>query len=173
MKLIVTDFEKISLQPINISIVELKYNAKYVGDFCLKTNGGGWSDFPIAIFYQPNPDLLARHTNYFGIFVDEDHHCVITNGESAFSEPITGLITDDGTVIYSRYRHDYVTSKNGELFIDGGRDYTRFSDGHHRLVKLLIDKDKLVIDPNSIDPVFVDGYKPKRITTLTSPKELK
>lgn len=173
MKLNVMEPGKLSLQPINIGIVELKYNSKYIGDFCLKTNGGGWSEIPVAIFYQPNPDLLAGHSHYFGIFVNEEHHCVITNGESAFSEPINGLITDDGTVIYSRYRHDYVTSNNGELFIDGGRDYTRFSGGHHRLVKLLIDKDKLVIDPNSIDQMFVDVLKAKRITTLTSPKELK
>ena len=156
MKLTITDFGNTSLQPINVEVIEEKYNAVYIGDFCLKTTDGGWSEFPIAIFYQPNPDIEAGHTNYFGIFVNEHHQIIITNGESAFSEPINGLITDNGTVIYSRYRHDYVTSKNGELFIDGGRDYCRFGGSHSRLVKLLIDKDKLIIDHKSIDSEFLD-----------------
>ena len=52
---------------------------------------------------------------------------MITNAESAFSEPITGILTDDGEVIVSRYRHDFVL-KEGH-FIDGGRDYTRSSGG--------------------------------------------
>lgn len=40
------------------------------------------------------------------------------------------LMTPDGTVLVSRYRHDYVThtDKNGkEYMVDGGIDYGRFS----------------------------------------------
>jgi hypothetical protein len=52
---------------------------------------------------------------------------MISNAESAFSEPITGILTDDDEVIVSRYRHDFVV-KEGYM-IDGGRDYTRSSGG--------------------------------------------
>jgi len=35
------------------------------------------------------------------------------------------LLTDDGEVLVSRYRHDYV--EKGPYMIDGGRDYLRTS----------------------------------------------
>jgi hypothetical protein len=38
---------------------------------------------------------------------------------------MTGIICEDGEVIVSRYRHDYV--QKGDRMIDGGRDYTRSS----------------------------------------------
>ena len=50
---------------------------------------------------------------------------MITDAASAFCEPITGLLTDDGEVLVSRYRHDYV--EKGPYMIDGGRDYLRTS----------------------------------------------
>lgn len=40
------------------------------------------------------------------------------------------LITPDGTVLHSQYRHDYVThlDANGEIyFLDGGNEYVRTS----------------------------------------------
>jgi len=43
---------------------------------------------------------------------------------------VNKMITPDGTVIYSRHRHDYTeyVDKNGELYVlDGGLDYTRTS----------------------------------------------
>lgn len=144
-------------QPIHIEVIEEKYGAKFIGDFCIKTQRNGWTDFPVAIFYQPNPIYELGHTHYFGIFVNPQNQIVITNGESAFSEPIAGLITEDGSVIYSRYRHDFVTSNDGSLSIDGGRDYCKVS-GHEladRLCQLVIDRDKLVVLPSSIkEPIF-------------------
>jgi hypothetical protein len=50
-------------------------------------------------------------------------HVYITDAASAFSEPMTGSLCDDGEVIVSRYRHDYVEKKGA--MIDGGRDYVR------------------------------------------------
>lgn len=52
----------------------------------------------------------------------------------------------DDEVIYSRYRHDF-REHNG-VYIDGGRDYTRY--GGKRIdeaipVKLKVNKDKLEI----------------------------
>ena len=49
----------------------------------------------------------------------------IIDASSAFSVPITGILTNDGEVIVSRYRHDYIV-KDGYI-IDGGRDYLKCS----------------------------------------------
>lgn len=147
--------------PINVYHIEQQYGGKYIGDFCIKTKQG-WSEEVAAIFYQPNPNFELGHTHYFGILCqqphrglvyDEDYQVAIINGESAFSEPIDGIIADDGEVIYSRYRHDFVTSSDGSVSIDGGRDYVRCMGSSvlnfNRRCLLTIDKDKLII----MDPV--------------------
>ena len=153
--------DKNSYQSIIVQSVEKHYNALFVGDFALRTRDGGWSESPVAIFYQPNPNTDLGHTHYFGILVDHHKSILITRGDSAFEQPIDGIIADNGEVIFSRYRHDYVTSLDGSVWIDGGRDYTR-SGLHGLCVKLIIDKDNLVIDPNSLPKITAP-----KITTLT------
>jgi hypothetical protein len=108
----------------NIRIIENKYQARYVGYWCTKKPRGGWNESPVDVFYVENPDRSQGHTNYFGMFRDHDN-VLITDASSAFSEKITGILCEDGEVIVSRYRHDYVT--NGDNMIDGGRDYLKCS----------------------------------------------
>lgn len=100
-----------------------QYNAKYLGSWCIKDKNGNWSERPVEVFYQSNPDKSKGHTNYFGIFITSYNQVMICNAESAFSESITGIL-EDGLVYVSRYRHDYVGTPKGSV-IDGGRDYTR------------------------------------------------
>lgn len=101
------------------------YKAKYMGFWCTKRPDGNWNESPVEVFYQPNPDVEKGHSHYFGLFVDHAYRIMITNAESAFSEPMTGVICEDGEVLISRYRHDYRTK--GDRMVDGGRDYTRRS----------------------------------------------
>jgi hypothetical protein len=54
------------------------------------------------------------------------------------------MVTDDGEVIVSRFRHDYVTK--GKYMIDGGRDYTRSS--MHPTVTVTVDEDSFLIKEN-------------------------
>ncbi len=107
--------------------IEEKYGAKYMGYWATKNSRGHWNESPVDVFYQPNPDTSKGHTHYFGMFIKNDPFTgegtgsvYITEASSAFSDPISGIATDDGEVIVSRYRHDYVT-KDGRM-IDGGRD---------------------------------------------------
>lgn len=148
-----------TLQPIKLPVVEEMFGGKFIGDFCVKAKGGGWTDSPIAIFYQPNPDTEKGHSHYFGIFIDDNNKLVITSGDNVFSEEIIGIVADDGEVIISRWRHDFVTSIDKSVFIDGGRDYTRCGISStsdippsDRMVKLNINNDKLVVDEESISP---------------------
>lgn len=109
-----------------VEITEAHYRAKYIGCWQIKDNTGEWTNVPIDTFYQPNADVEKGHSTYFGVFYSTSKHCnCICNAESAFSEPILGVLADDGEVLVSRYRHDYVSK--GDHFVDGGRDYFRHS----------------------------------------------
>jgi hypothetical protein len=136
-------FKKAGIQKI-----EEKYGAKYMGYWATKNSRGYWNESPVDVFYQPNPDTSKGHTHYFGMFIKNDPFTgegtgsvYITEASSAFSDPISGIPTDDGEVIVSRYRHDYVT-KDGRM-IDGGRDYVRAS--MHPTVMVTVDGDRFVI----------------------------
>jgi hypothetical protein len=107
-----------------IRVIEEKYGAKYMGPWCTQRLKGGWNERPVDVFYQPNPDIEKGHKHYFGMLV-QDGTVWITDATSAFSDTITGIICEDGEVIVSRYRHDYI-EKDGRM-IDGGRDYVRAS----------------------------------------------
>ena len=128
--------------------IEENYGATYMGYWCTKSPNGNWNESPVDVFYQPNPDTSLGHTNYFGMFIKTDPYTgkssgnvYITEASSAFSDPIAGIHTDDGEVIVSRYRHDYV--EKGPYMIDGGRDYTRAS--MHPTVVINVDGDKFVV----------------------------
>lgn len=127
---------------------EEKYSVKYVGAFCIK-NGNEWRNSPSAIFYQEKPDIEKGHTNYIALsykIIDEDGHLswFISDGSSAFSLPITVAVAEDGQIIYSAFRHDYETSDDGSISIDGGMDYTRVS-GNPKYAKITVEKGEIVI----------------------------
>ena len=119
----------------DIAKVEEKYNAKFVGQFCLKTRTGDWANSPADVYWQATPPV-AGYSNYFGLII-QGGELFITNGEAGVIPVITGVVADDGEVIYSRYRHDFRTSKDGSVSIDGGRDYTR-GDTHGKYINLKV-----------------------------------
>lgn len=114
--------------PINISAVEAKYNATFVGDFCLKGRDGGYVTDIAAIFWQPTPPVEG-YSNYFGIFSRGDS-VFITSGASAFENDIVGIRDTNGDITYSRHRHDFRQTPDGMYAIDGGRDYARIIGGN-------------------------------------------
>lgn len=104
-------------------VEELK-GAVFMGHWAIKTRSGAWSETPVDVFYQPNPDVSLGHTHYFGMFV-RDEKLFITEASTAFSSPIHGVLASDGEVIVSRYCHDFQQRKG--VMVDGGRDYIRSS----------------------------------------------
>jgi hypothetical protein len=141
-------YEKGSCQRINLPAVEEKYNAQFVGDFCIKSKHG-WSEQPVAIFWQETPPVEG-YSNYFGVFVQDDT-VYITSGASAFAEPIEGIVARNGEVIFSRYRHDYHSSTDGSVTVDGGRDYLRvLGDIHQPRVHIIPDGPRLKIIPRCL-----------------------
>ena len=107
---------------------------RYMGDWAIQTKQGGWTEFPLAIFWQeipPDPTF----SNYFGIYyrydlvLDKDKFppgdLLITNGASAFAKPLRAIVADNGELVVSHYVHDFRRSRDGSVWIDGGRNYTR------------------------------------------------
>lgn len=108
-----------------IEQIESMRDATYMGYWCGRTKDGNWAERPLDVFYQPNPDVEAGHTNYFGLLLNNLKQVMITDASSCFQEAITGIV-EDGVVYVSRYRHDFVQTPSGSS-IDGGRDYTKTS----------------------------------------------
>ena len=110
-----------------IAKIEKMKNAIYVCETCLNTGLGGWqADNAVAIFWNKDPtDIPEGGSRWFGLYFDVYKRLMIVNAISAVKEPITGVITESGEIIYSRYRHDYRVSDDGSAMVDGGRDYFR------------------------------------------------
>ena len=125
----------------NIAKIEQLKNAKYMGYFCTKNPKGDWNEQPVDVFYVENTITALGHSNYFGIFYKQvtgniNQTVYITNALSCFDEPITGLQFEDGTIIISRYRHNFVEYQG--VAIDGGRDYTKINGDMSKVKEVLI-----------------------------------
>ena len=108
----------------DIDKVEAKYNAKWVGQLPLHTIGNGWSEDSCGdVYYQETPPIEG-YSNYFALIFQRGS-LYITSGATAVVGIINGVKAKDGEIIYSRYRHDYHTSADGSVFVDGGRDYLK------------------------------------------------
>lgn len=143
----------------SIKKIENHYGAKYMGYWCIRDRIGNWSDVPVEVFYQPNPDISKGHSHYFGLFVSDitvPEKVMITNAESAFSGQINGIV-EDGIVYVSRYRHDFTRTPSGNS-IDGGRDYLNVNgDSITQLVSVTIKND--LFEFHSVDSKIEEGTK--------------
>ena len=131
------------LNESGIHNIEKLKNAQYMGYWAIKNSTGSWSASPVDVFYVENPDTSKGHSHYFGMFYREAE-LYITNASSAFIEPITGILCEDGEVIVSRYRHDFVTK--GDIMIDGGRDYVK-SSIHRPFINVTVDGGEFKFEP--------------------------
>lgn len=128
--------------PIDITKIEAKYNAKYVGDFALKTRSGDWSESPAQVYWQPTPPVEG-YSNYFGIII-QGGTVYITSAQSVADVEINAIRSGD-EILYSRYRWDYRTTKDGKASIDGGRDYTKMTSYPEEMLTLKLDGPELKI----------------------------
>ena len=76
------------LKPDGIAKIENSYNAKYVFESCLKTRDGGWSNYPVAIFYTEKAH--PRGSNYMGLYRNDFGNIMVCDGISS-TEPFNAL----------------------------------------------------------------------------------
>jgi hypothetical protein len=118
----------------NIEKIEEMKNAIYVCDTCL-FGKGGWVNNRVAVFWNKDPaNIPTGGSAWFGLFRRYDPFqgngpgmLMITNALSASNREMDAVVANDGEVVWSRYRHDYRFSQDKTAWIDGGRDYTRWS----------------------------------------------
>lgn len=107
-------------------------SAKYVID----TEKEG---FPCAVFYGDEAHPVSN-SRYFILYTTASSafgsKLWIADGSFIEDQEIVGVIADDSEVIFSRYRHDYRTSTDGSVFIDGGRAYTRSNTDNFVTIKI-------------------------------------
>ena len=126
-----------------ISKIEDNYKAKYVCETSVLAKNGGWTYKPSSIFYTENAH--PEGSNYFAISLESDGYLISDALPSIKEmEPIPAVYSGD-EVIYSRFRHDFRTTKDGKVSIDGGRDYVRVVGEYFNSCMLTFDKDKLVV----------------------------
>jgi hypothetical protein len=130
------------LVPVDPQKVEKIKNSTFVGEFCLRDKYGNWVNSPAQIYWQEKPPVEG-YSNYFALFV-RDGDVLITSGQSAVDEEISAIGYGD-EIIFSRYRHDYRSSADGAVAIDGGRDYTKIVGTPDEFLTLKIEGPHLVI----------------------------
>jgi hypothetical protein len=111
---------------LNIGAIEKNYGVAYIGDFAIKDGKGNWTEAPMAVFYQASPDLAKGHSNYMGVFV-RGGGVFFCNAGIVGEIAWNGVISADGEILISTYRHDFRQSADGTAMVDGGQDYCRYS----------------------------------------------
>lgn len=118
---------------INYEHASERYNdAVYIAETSIKQPTGGYTQYPVAVFFQDDPEDES-YPDHFGLFKQGFSHKVFICGVPDFNPIVHALHKPEtGEIIWSRYGHDYTTSSDGHASIDGGRDYCRygFSPGH-------------------------------------------
>lgn len=123
---------------IQIPKLEQHYDSRYIGFWCIKNRVGNWSDVPVDVFFNPNADESKGESKCFGLYLQNDE-VMVCDANSAFSEPIIGILCEEDEVIVSRYRTHCAVK--GDASIEGGRDNMKmFSDGN-KLVSVTIDSE--------------------------------
>lgn len=113
--------EPILFSTDQIRKIETLRKAKYV---CATE----YKERSVEVFYGDEVHVVSG-SRYFALYFACDSVAssilMITNGAFIEDQEIDGVISNDGEIVYSRHRHDYRSSRDGSVFIDGGRAYTR------------------------------------------------
>lgn len=98
---------------------------------------------PVSIFYTANPDVSKGHKNYVLIQQTENGGLIrgMTPDEIAPFRRVDAVhCTACNDVVYSPNRHSMIACSCDNVFIDGGRDYTRLgAKDFSKLCKVVLD----------------------------------
>lgn len=119
--------KKLYWQNIDIERLEELKECKFVCETQLKTTTGGWSTFPVQVYWQEKPP--EGYSNFFGLYVQDHipHRLVICSVDKDFDFNVNALITPQNELIYSSYNHDMAWDSTKQFAIDGGRDYVKLT----------------------------------------------
>lgn len=106
-----------------IAKVEDQYQCHYVTEWPGIKADGQPAKNPKLLFWCDKTHPESK-SNWMGMYESEPYYYVC-NGDSASRFPIWCVVSNDKQVLFSKYRHDFRSSHDGSVAIDGGREYTR------------------------------------------------
>ncbi|RYD62755.1 MAG: hypothetical protein EOP83_13780 [Verrucomicrobiaceae bacterium] len=137
---------------------------RFLSEMTIRTRDNGWSERPVAVFWQQNR-VREEYSNYFGL-LDQAGGVMITNAKSVAEGAWNGMMHPvTGEVVFSRYRHDYRSSEDGTVNVDGGRDYFkhRCVPGATNVFIKFIDGRARVFNPAELTRAEIDEIMAGRV----------
>jgi hypothetical protein len=114
-------------------------------------------DDPMLIFWNDIPH--PQGSNWMALF-SSSGDWYVRDGITASQLPIDCVVSNDKQVLFSKFRHDFRTSEDGSVSIDGGRGYTRvLGNIHCERVWLLPRDGKLEIIPDAMALLMLEKHK--------------
>lgn len=101
--------------------IEKAYNCRYVTEWNTKSSDGGYNP-PRLIFWSDTPH--PRGSNWLA-FYRHEREWYVADGISVTEVPICCMLSNDKQLLFSKSRHDFRTSFDNSISVDGGRDYMR------------------------------------------------
>lgn len=144
---------------INVDSVEMRHDCRYVCEWPTIDKQGEISSHPSMIFW--NDTAHPQGSNWMALF-KSNSEWYVKDGITASLLPICCIISKDREVLFSKHEHDYRTSKDGSITVDGGREYVRII--RHEMwpieeVWLLPQQGRLTIIDKSAAQLLLSGIK--------------
>lgn len=143
----------LNLEHSNIRSVEQSRQCRYVCEWPLLNDGNKPTE-TMLLFW--NDVAHPQGSNWMALFF-HDGGWYVRDGISASRHPIHCPVSQDGQVMLSKHRHDYRTSKDGSIAIDGGRDYTKTVGTAREWVWLMPQQGMLTILDESAATILRSG----------------
>jgi hypothetical protein len=143
------------LSQSSIEKYEKARNCRYVCEWNVK-QGNKILD-PMLIFWNDIPH--PQGSNWMALF-SSDGDWYVRDGITASQLPIECVVSNDKQVLFSKSRHDFRSSEDGSVSVDGGRDYTRvLGNVRCECVWLLPRNGKLEIIPEAMALLMLEKDK--------------
>lgn len=94
--------------------VEQNYNCRYVTEWYLDNKS------IVLLFWNDTPH--PQGSNWMGVYGSGDH-LYVCDGIAASRFPVQCMVSNDKQVLFSKTRHDFRSSHDGSVTVDGGREY--------------------------------------------------
>jgi len=108
--------------------IEKLRSCRYVCEWNTTDDRGQAHENPVLLFW--NDVAHPQGSNWMGLF-RSNKEWYVKDGITASRLPINCAVSNDKQVLFSKYRHDFRSSRDGSVTVDGGRDYTRMLGNIH------------------------------------------
>ena len=144
-----------NLDETKLAKIEKLRNCRFVCEWNVKQDGKVHND-PMLIFW--NDTAHPQGSNWMALFYYNDWF--VRDGITASQLPINCVVSNDKQVLFSKSRHDFRSSHDGSVSVDGGRDYTRvLGNIHCEHVWLVPQNGELKIIPEAMALLMLDSKK--------------